>query len=201
MLVMDVKQIREQNLKKLIDQVGGQAALARCVDTAPAYLSQILSSKSKKSIGDDLARRLEGALKLDHGWMDQLHDSGEAREESRASALASRLAEPTSVETHFTPAVWPLVKLLRDMDLNGTLPPDLIEGMTLMLKSWQSAWGNMPTQPSVSQHAGIPNRPLNALLNKSSAERAANETALATERPWESITGTTPADSDKPEQD
>lgn len=70
---MDAKQIRRANLAALIAKEGKAAAVAEKVGTAAAYLSQILSEKTKAQVGDDLARRIESAYGLPHGWMDERH--------------------------------------------------------------------------------------------------------------------------------
>ena len=45
------------------------------IDTAPAVISQITSTtlKTKKSMGDILARKIERKIGLPHGWMDAIH--------------------------------------------------------------------------------------------------------------------------------
>lgn len=76
---MDSKAIRKIRLKQLIARVrgdgGNQADVARRVQTDPAYLSQILG-KEGREVGDELARRLEKAFKMPHGWMDTLGEQG-----------------------------------------------------------------------------------------------------------------------------
>ncbi len=73
---MDAKQIRKANLATLIFREGKAAAVAEKVGTAAAYLSQILSAKTKAQVGDDLARRIETAYGLPRGWMDVIHEEG-----------------------------------------------------------------------------------------------------------------------------
>lgn len=70
---MDVKEIRRENLRALLNEFGTATALASAAGTDAAYLSQIKSTKTKREIGDNLARRLEKAANKDRGWMDQLH--------------------------------------------------------------------------------------------------------------------------------
>lgn len=57
----------------LIDGEKTRAAFARKVGTDPAYISQILSTKTKAEIGNELARAIEDAYKLPYGWMDTQH--------------------------------------------------------------------------------------------------------------------------------
>lgn len=71
-----IDEIRRANLLVLIDESGGKrAALAEKINTNPAYISQLLTPNAEKrrSIGDDLSRRLEESYKKPRGWMDKDH--------------------------------------------------------------------------------------------------------------------------------
>ncbi len=70
---MENKHIRVLNLRKLLKEAKTAAALANAANTSPAYISQILSTKTKGSIGNKLARRLEIAAGKPLGWLDMLH--------------------------------------------------------------------------------------------------------------------------------
>lgn len=70
---VDIKQIRRSNMLTLIEREKTRAAFARKVGTDPAYISQILSEKTKADVGNDLARGIEVAYGLPHGWMDREH--------------------------------------------------------------------------------------------------------------------------------
>lgn len=69
---MDIYQIRKKNLIRLI---GNQrkGACAERWGMNPAHLSQILSDRTNKNLGDDVARRIESIQKLDRGWLDNMH--------------------------------------------------------------------------------------------------------------------------------
>lgn len=69
---MDVKEIRKINLRALIKATGSRKKFAEDVDTAPAYISQIFSAKTKAEVGDELARKIEVKKNLPRGWMDTL---------------------------------------------------------------------------------------------------------------------------------
>lgn len=71
--MLDSKEIRRRNLLVLISEAGTAAALAEAAQTSAAYLSQILSVKTKAHLGDALARKLEAAMRKPHGWMDTVH--------------------------------------------------------------------------------------------------------------------------------
>lgn len=62
------KEIRKSNLKTLIKQIGTQRVLAETCGLAPAHVSQMVTGN--RSMGDEVARRIEDSLNLDYGWMD-----------------------------------------------------------------------------------------------------------------------------------
>ncbi|NNA99258.1 S24 family peptidase [Pseudomonas gessardii] len=72
---MDIYAIRKQ---KLISLIGTQrkGACAERWGMAPAHLSQILSDKTAKNLGDDVARRIEAIEKLPRGWFDSISADG-----------------------------------------------------------------------------------------------------------------------------
>lgn len=73
-------EIRYENLQRLVAEAGDLSTL---VDRAKGKLSrptlyQILERKTtaagvEKNVGDDLARKIEDALRLERGWMDNDH--------------------------------------------------------------------------------------------------------------------------------
>jgi phage repressor protein C with HTH and peptisase S24 domain len=77
-------EIRRDNLLIAISRFGTASALAKEVDTAAAYLSQIKNQQpdsktgKPKAMGDDLARKIEHALKEPEGWMDADHNLTES---------------------------------------------------------------------------------------------------------------------------
>lgn len=72
---MDIHHIRLVNLQQAIKKAGSQARLADMVGIKSAYISQIKNTKHPTNMGNDVARRIESALGLPHGWMDVLHDN------------------------------------------------------------------------------------------------------------------------------
>ena len=68
---MDIYAIRKQ---QLISLIGSQkkGACAERWGMAPAHLSQILSDKTAKNLGDEVARRIETIEGLPRGWFDSL---------------------------------------------------------------------------------------------------------------------------------
>lgn len=76
---MDIVEIRLRNLERLVTEAGNAAELGRRSKTDPAYISQLrtgvkTATGKRRSVGDDVARRLEGAMDKPHGWMDQSPD-------------------------------------------------------------------------------------------------------------------------------
>ena len=72
-------EVRRQNLEVAISRAGTAAKLAEAAKTSPAYLSQIKNrtpdskSGTPKTMGDDMARRIEAAIGEREGWIDTLH--------------------------------------------------------------------------------------------------------------------------------
>ncbi|MBF0446565.1 MAG: helix-turn-helix transcriptional regulator [Magnetococcales bacterium] len=67
----EISQERRQKLAKLILQEGSQSAVARKIGTDPSYLSQIMSPKGRRNVGELLARRIEKTYNKEPGWMDR----------------------------------------------------------------------------------------------------------------------------------
>ena len=75
---MDIKTIRKLNVRLLEREIGSLSALARKVGSSQSYLSQCVGPAAIRSIGDEMARRLEHAMGKPHGWLDEAHtDEGE----------------------------------------------------------------------------------------------------------------------------
>jgi SOS-response transcriptional repressor LexA len=75
---MDIKEIRKLNLSHLLrSSKKNKRVFAEYVGTDPAYISQLMSEKIARSMGDELARKIESAFGLQHGWMDVSHATEE----------------------------------------------------------------------------------------------------------------------------
>lgn len=76
-------EVRRQNLEIAIKRSGSATKLAEAAKTSAAYLSQIKNrtpdskSGTPKTMGDDMARRIEAAIGEQPGWMDVPHGKGE----------------------------------------------------------------------------------------------------------------------------
>lgn len=74
-----VKEIRRNNLRRLLDQHGGPAQFARRMeknDRGSTY-SQIAGDNPTRNVGHNMAREIERKLGLEEGWMDVDHDGAE----------------------------------------------------------------------------------------------------------------------------
>ena len=96
---MDIYAIRKQQLISLI----GNQKKGVCAERwgmAPAHLSQILSDKTAKNLGDDVARRIEAVEGLPRGWFDSLKPADErdhaASVESENKAATKETSSPLS---------------------------------------------------------------------------------------------------------
>lgn len=69
---MENKEIRRSNMLLLVEETPSKTLreLAEICEVNVAYLSQIKSKKTKREMGDDIARRLERGMKKPPGWMD-----------------------------------------------------------------------------------------------------------------------------------
>lgn len=83
---MDISEIRMANLLHAINAYadGSQKDFAEKVGTSPAYLSQIINKTLGRSgkpatVGNALARKIEVAFGLEHGWMDIIHRHDELK--------------------------------------------------------------------------------------------------------------------------
>ena len=84
---MDIYAIRKHNLVQLL----GTQRKASCAERwgmSPAHLSQILSMRTEKNLGDEVARRIEQAEHLPAGWMDVLQSDAGVPASSKALSSA-----------------------------------------------------------------------------------------------------------------
>jgi len=68
-----INEIRRANLILLKGEFRTYAEIAKRANTDPAYLSQILSTKNPRNMGDDVARHIEEGCGKPVGWMDKYH--------------------------------------------------------------------------------------------------------------------------------
>lgn len=92
---MDIYAIRKQQLIKLI----GSQKKGACADRwgmAPAHLSQILSDKTAKNLGDDVARRIEIVERLPRGWFDSVADEHVKHYSASSNSAANWAVDETA---------------------------------------------------------------------------------------------------------
>ena len=102
---MDIYAIRKQ---KLISLIGTQrkGACAERWGMAPAHLSQILSDKTAKNLGDDVARRIEAIERLPRGWFDSI-SQGESMRHGEGQTTGADLGESPAHTAAVQPAQEP----------------------------------------------------------------------------------------------
>lgn len=67
-----IKEIRKDNLLKLLSKFDSKSQFAEKVGIKPSYLSHLLSDKEgSKEVGQLTARRFEESLDMEQGWMDK----------------------------------------------------------------------------------------------------------------------------------
>ena len=84
--MLKINQIRLNNLEALIAEAGSAAKLARAAGTNSSYLSQVRNQLPTKkgtprSIGNELAEKLEKAMNKNQGWMNTPHAGGASQQE------------------------------------------------------------------------------------------------------------------------
>lgn len=67
---MDVYATRYRNFRSLVEQVGGVTAAANRLRKAQAQVSHFGGENPTKNIGHKVAREIEAAFGLPHGWLD-----------------------------------------------------------------------------------------------------------------------------------
>lgn len=131
---MDAKEIRAANLRALIEKHGTIAKLSELVDTAPAYISQILSAKSRATVGDVLARKVETRLQLPHGWMDREHVEPAAEPSTEAKPI-HQANETTATYNAIPKDLGPLIIAAKEAYLRGSLKPNTIDNLVQLINS------------------------------------------------------------------
>lgn len=120
-----IDEVRRANLLLAIARIGTAAKLAERVGTAPAYLSQIKNqtpdskSGTPKTMGDDIARRIEVALGETEGWMDTPHSPVVLLPEAKSEPKTVAVAE----ERRLAPRQQPHI---RSFDGDDDIPDDVV---------------------------------------------------------------------------
>lgn len=108
---MDIYEIRRRNALRLADEIGGPAAFAREIDRSESLVSRMLadpSKKTRKNIGNAMARHIERSFEEPEGSLDSPHQEGVSSEQFQVMLdIYARLSDTTR-ET--------AVKLLRALE-------------------------------------------------------------------------------------
>lgn len=83
---MDTNTIRRENLRALAARYSTQAEFAAVCGTAPSVISLIVSPNPKRNLGAQLARKIEEATGMPHGWLDQCHSVNEGKRSPESNA-------------------------------------------------------------------------------------------------------------------
>jgi len=106
---MDVFDIRTENLRLLVHEIQRrrpgrkQKELAGDLGMSASYLSQLMTGKK---MGEDVARKIEAARHLAHGWMDHRQAVPRVAEESVAYT-----SQPLRIDPEIIAAALQLVRL------------------------------------------------------------------------------------------
>lgn len=115
---MDVFAIRYENLRLLVHELRRrhptwlQRDVATALDVSPSFLSQLTAGKK---MGDEVARKIEVARNLPHGWMDVLQTEPSRVGEPPPPYVTSR---PLRIDPETIAAALRLVRLsFQNLDL------------------------------------------------------------------------------------
>lgn len=119
--MLDIYGIRRANLLALSDGLKQRQAglreqdVALALDLGASHYSQL---KGEKIMGDDVARKIEAARNLPHGWMDNLHDGASTRV---AEATSPYRSQALRIDAETISAALKLVRLAflqRDQEID-----------------------------------------------------------------------------------
>jgi hypothetical protein len=81
-MTKDIFELRRENLRKLISQMGGPGALSLKLGyTNGSYLGQVAGPNPRREISETTARSIETKLDLPQGWLDTRHFDAAFNEE------------------------------------------------------------------------------------------------------------------------
>ncbi len=73
----NLKEVRRQNLNLVLTSLGGHGAQKKLSEKSGIYYTYISNLRQgHKEMGEEIARKIEAAMSLSSGWMDQAHSSG-----------------------------------------------------------------------------------------------------------------------------
>ncbi|MDH5528136.1 MAG: helix-turn-helix domain-containing protein [Nitrospirota bacterium] len=155
---LDVREIRRKKLLHLVEEAGGQKALAARCGLSAAYICQMLSEKVNRHVGHNAARRLEEGMGKAYGWMDVLdtfappEDPDRVRDAGGARAVYGDGAASGAVQRR---NLWKLVEReggVAGMAARCRIPADMLLGVM------ESAAGEVPAPLArcIERQMGVP---------------------------------------------
>lgn len=76
---MRVSQIRLENFRTLIAEVGGISKMADYLDRSPSQISHLGNRNPVKRIGHQMAAHIEKTFGKPEGWLDQIHQDNKKK--------------------------------------------------------------------------------------------------------------------------
>ena len=71
---VNIYEIRRANLERMLREKGSSLVdFSRRTSVSAIYLTQVLSDKTQRHMGDKVARRIEAKLELPNGWLDMVN--------------------------------------------------------------------------------------------------------------------------------
>lgn len=108
----DIKEVRRQQLRKLVNEHEGMNALARKLGlTKGAYVSQLLTDPPTRDLSEKTARKWEKILRLPDGWFDRAAPSVAANGSALNSELLAEVLTSVSEEMRIAKVSLPPAQL------------------------------------------------------------------------------------------
>jgi hypothetical protein len=142
----DTAEIRRANLIKLAAKGTSKSAFARLAGISPAQLRQIVNGDEQgvtvRDCGEKLARKIEGSLGLEKGWLDQIHPDDLnpqlvmllRRDVPETAALAAATSAETVSVAGLSPMQRATVDALLKICRNGEMSD---RGCIELLEAWK----------------------------------------------------------------
>lgn len=131
------RQRRHRNFAALVERAGGTTEMAALLRTQKSYVSAM--ANDKRGVGDEIAARVERALGLPPGWMDQEHQHPHAgRALDQDLSLAAAILPPL--------LTWEVLASMTDLPqkfaltlVDGAMSPALPKGTKAVFEATEGA--------------------------------------------------------------
>jgi hypothetical protein len=118
---VDIFDIRRRNTRQLAQRAGGITRLAQRIERDPALVSRYIGKTPTRNIGPRMARVIERAHQLPHGWLDTLDADRSAHSLTDAYLDAS-------------PATQQFIQRLLTLEAAHPLDPQLLDTLQRVLE-------------------------------------------------------------------